>query len=86
VEMLAAESLKSIDLLDARRDALRQCLARLSEADRQLVMGRYQAAATTRSVAEMLGRSIQGTRKALHRIRAALMACVQRTLAVERLA
>lgn len=83
VEMLAAESLKPIDVLDARRDALRQCLGRLSPADRQLVLDRYQAAATTRSVAQALGRSLQGTRKALHRIRAALMACVQRTLLVE---
>ncbi len=38
--------------------------------------------ATTRTVAEALGRSVQGTRKSLHRIRMTLMACIERTLTV----
>lgn len=83
IEMLACESQKAMDLSEARREALQRCLAKLAQADRQLVMRRYQGGATTRTVAEALGRSVQGTRKALHRIRAALMACVQRALAVE---
>jgi RNA polymerase sigma-70 factor, ECF subfamily len=83
VEMLAAESLKSPDLLETRRQALAQCLAKLSESDRQLVLGRYEPGATTRTVAKTLGRSVQGTRKTLHRIRKALLACVRRTLARE---
>jgi DNA-directed RNA polymerase specialized sigma24 family protein len=58
---------------------LRPSLGKLSRADRDLVLGRYHPGATTRSVAEVLGRSVPGTRKALHRIRAALSAGVRRT-------
>jgi RNA polymerase sigma-70 factor (ECF subfamily) len=83
VESLAAEAERSIDLLDARRSALTRCLGKLSEKDRGLVMHRYQEHATTPSVAEALGRSVQGTRRALHRIRMALLACIERTLAAE---
>jgi len=83
IEALATESERSSDLLDARREALVRCLGKLSQNDRQLVTRRYQERATTRSVAEALGRSVQGTRKALHRIRMALLACIQRTLAAE---
>jgi RNA polymerase sigma-70 factor (ECF subfamily) len=83
LEMLAAESQASSDFLEARREALARCLTKLSEGDRQLVLSRYESGATTRTVAAALGRSVQGTRKALHRIRKALLACVRRTLAKE---
>jgi RNA polymerase sigma-70 factor (ECF subfamily) len=83
IETLATESEASMDPLDARRDALAQCLGKLRESERRLVLRRYQENATTRSVAEALGRSVQGTRKALHRIRMALLACIERTLAAE---
>jgi RNA polymerase sigma-70 factor (ECF subfamily) len=83
VETLAVESEAAMDQWGARRDALVQCLGKLSGKDRHLVLQRYQEDATTRSVAEALGRSIQGTRKSLHRIRMALLACIERTLAAE---
>ena len=82
IEVLAAESASSMDRTDARREALAACLKKLREKDRQLLMRRYQPSATTRSVAGALGRSVQGTRKSLHRIRMALLACIQRTLAM----
>jgi len=81
--MLATEAQTSLDLLEARRQALTCCLGKLSPTDRELVYRRYQPGASTRSVAEALGRSVQGARQALHRIRAALLACVGRTLARE---
>jgi RNA polymerase sigma-70 factor, ECF subfamily len=83
VELLADEADKSLETLDERHKALDRCLGKLCEKDRQLVLHRYQEKATTRSVAQSLGRSVQGTRKALHRIRMALLACVERTLAAE---
>jgi RNA polymerase sigma-70 factor (ECF subfamily) len=82
IETLAAESERTMDELDVRRDALNQCLGKLSQNDRDLVRRRYQAGATTRSVAKMLGRSVQGTRKSLHRIRTRLLGCIQKTLAL----
>jgi RNA polymerase sigma-70 factor (ECF subfamily) len=83
VEVLAKEAEQTFDLLQSRREALQGCLQKLSENDRRLVMHRYEENATTCSVAQALGRSVQGTRKALHRIRLALLACIERTLAAE---
>jgi RNA polymerase sigma-70 factor (ECF subfamily) len=83
IDMLATQPIPTSEMLEARREALARCLGKLSPQDRQLVASRYQAAATTRSAAETLGRSVQGTRKALHRIRLALMACIQRSIARE---
>jgi len=83
VETLAQQSEVSMDLLEARREALHGCLQKLSQKDRQLVTYRYEPDATTTRVAENLGRSVQGTRKSLHRIRTALLACIERTLAAE---
>lgn len=83
IEALAVEADTRIDHADARREALGRCMGKLSERDRRLVTRRYRPGATTRSVAEALGRSVQGTRKALHRIRAALLGCIERTLAME---
>lgn len=84
-DMLAARSLKPEELLEARQEALDQCLGKLSAADRSLIVRRYCSGAKTRSVAEALGRSVQGTRRSLQRIREALAACVKRTLAGRRL-
>jgi len=83
IEVLATEAETAMDLLELRHEALQGCLQKLSEQDRRLVMNRYQEDATTTTVAEALGRSVQGTRKALHRIRTALLACIERTLAAE---
>ena len=80
IEALAVASQPTINELDGRRDALESCLQKLGPSDSQLVALRYQPEATTRSVAEVLGRSFQGTRKALHRIRTRLLECIERTL------
>ena len=61
---LAAKSEPSVDVLDARRHALQSSLKKLAEGDRRLILSRYQPSASTATVAEALGRSMQGTRKA----------------------
>lgn len=83
VEAIAVEAEESTELLDDRRQALTQCLQKLPQADRKLVLARYQPKATTRAVAESLERSVQGTQKSLHRIRNTLLVCIQRTLTAE---
>jgi len=83
MKMLAKEGEGSCDHLETRRSALKRCLSKLSEKDRQLVLSRYREKATTQSVAEALGRSVQGTRQSLHRIRMALLTCAKRILAAE---
>ncbi len=83
VETLAAEAEEVADEFDDRRDALEGCLTKLRDVDRTLVLQRYQPGASTRGLAESMGRSVQGTRKSLHRIRTTLLECIQRTLAAE---
>ncbi len=83
IEALAIVAENGFDQLEPRRAALARCLGKLHDMDRRLIMERYQGQATTESVAHALGRSVQGTRKALHRIRMALLACIERTLAAE---
>ena len=83
VETLAAEAEEVADEFDDRRDALEGCLTRLRDVDRTLVLQRYQPGATTRGLAESRGRSVQGTRRSLHRIRMTLLECIQRQLAAE---
>ncbi len=70
--------------LDVRRDALRDCLKKLSTRDRELVHLRYEYDATTKSVAERVGRGIDAVYKALNRIHVQLLHCIRRTLAMER--
>lgn len=83
VELLAAESQRQADVADVRRSALEKCLQKLREEDRRLLVLRYQEAGTTGQAAKILGRSVQGVRKSLHRIRMALLGCVERTMAAE---
>jgi RNA polymerase sigma-70 factor, ECF subfamily len=83
VEMLAREADRSLDILEARRLALDECLSKLRPEDRDLVLRRYQPGATTQSVAEALRRSPQGTRRSVQRLREVLADCVRRSLGSE---
>ena len=83
VELLADEIASAADRTDARREALRECLAKLGEPHRRLVELRYEPGATTQSVADQVGRSIHAVYKALNRAHALLLECVRRSLAAE---
>jgi RNA polymerase sigma-70 factor (ECF subfamily) len=84
VEMLAEDAVQRADLLESRRDALRRCLEKLPDSDRQLVRHCYSDGRTTfKTVAQLLGRPVNTVYKALNRIRKSLYECIERTLAVE---
>lgn len=83
IELLAVEAVNSLEQADARRDAMVNCLGRMQPKHRELLVSRYQPGATTRSVAEALGRSVEGARQSLRKLRSKLLACIQRTLAAE---
>ena len=83
IEVVAAQWDRTFDQLDSRREALAECLGKLSRKDRQLVVCRYQHGATTRGVAEAFGRNVQATRRRLRHIRARLAGCIQRSLTAE---
>ncbi len=83
LETLAEESAARADGFETRRRALAQCLAKLSERDRDLLVRRYAAGSSAVTIAGQVGRTVQATYQALHRIRAALSQCMRRTLAAE---
>ena len=67
----------------ARSEALRGCLKRLPKPDRELVEVCYQGDARIKDIAEDEGRSPGAVYTALCRIRQALLACIERTIAAE---
>ncbi len=84
VDLLAQDAVERVDLLESRRDALRGCLDKLPESDRQLVRHCYgDCRASFKTAAEELGRPANTVYKALNRIRRALYNCIERALALE---
>jgi RNA polymerase sigma-70 factor (ECF subfamily) len=84
VELLASDAVERADLLESRRDALRTCMDKLPDTDRQIVRQCYgDSRRTVRVAAENLGRPANTIYKALNRIRRALYLCIERRLAVE---
>src|SRR5262245_23137186 len=70
--------------LDERREALADCIAKLSPSDRDLLTRRFAEGATVHSVAAGVGRSVDAVYKALAKIRQALFECVTRALELGR--
>jgi RNA polymerase sigma-70 factor (ECF subfamily) len=71
------------DLLDARMQALADCINKLSDSDRHLVALRYAADRRVTDLATELNRPVNTLYKALERIRYALIECVNRAVARE---
>ena len=67
--------------LELRREALRQCVAKLRDSDKQIIHHCYGPQATTaKEAAGRLGRPINTLYKALIRIRRVLFECIERTV------
>ena len=69
--------------LDARHEALEQCLKKLHPRDRAMVLTRYEPGASVEEAAHQSGRSLVAAYKALARIRKLLFDCVSNQLASE---
>jgi len=84
VDLLANDAVERASFLDARRDALRSCLEKLSASDRQLVRHCYSDSRVNfKGAAEVLGRPANTVYKALQRIRRLLYECIERAVTVE---
>jgi len=83
LEAIDGRVVSAAEEMDALRDALRICLKKLSERDRQLIRLRYEPDASTKSVAERVGRRIDAVYKALNRIHVQLLYCIRHRLAME---
>ena len=70
-------------LLDDRVEALRGCLRKLTDKDRDLIRRRYEFGASLDGVSEAVSRTRGAIKQALYRIRGALMQCIEQTLTPE---
>jgi RNA polymerase sigma-70 factor (ECF subfamily) len=64
----------------ARHEALDQCVAALPERSRRLLNLKYTDRAPLEAIATALGQSLAAVKKALFRLRGALLECVERKL------
>lgn len=80
LEQLAADRMQLFDEDQSRREALARCLAKLRTVDRQLIERCYGESRSFKQIAADLGRPANTVYKALNRIRAALLACVEGAL------
>ena len=81
LESVSDEFNRQGDLLDDRRDALRNCLARLSSKDRRLIEIRYGDGGSMDEMTSQFERSPKTIYKALARIREVLYRCIERSIA-----
>ena len=68
---------------DQRFDALRKCVAKLPDKDRQLLAMRYEIGATLRTVSQRAEQSINTLYNRLYRIRIVLLNCIEKTMSQE---
>jgi len=71
------------EMVAARTSALSHCLKRLPDLDRELIEQCYAGDYKIKDVARQEGRSTGAVYTALCRIRQALLACIERTIAAE---
>jgi RNA polymerase sigma-70 factor (ECF subfamily) len=80
---VAQVRLKSHDVLEARRQALRDCLDRLELGKRDLLERCYAGKDSIKTIAEDLGQRPNMLYMTLKRLRRILFDCINRTLAAE---
>jgi RNA polymerase sigma-70 factor, ECF subfamily len=68
---------------DARITALQQCVKRLSDRSRDLLLQRYDRCQGVAEIAESSSQSVAAVAQALYRIRQRLLSCVQKAIALE---
>jgi len=65
------------------KDALSQCLGKLSDSARRLVSLKYEQGSSIQEMARKLDRSTEGTKSMLYKIRRTLANCVRNSLHME---
>jgi len=82
-QTLAADLIERPDDTERRHEALRGCLEKLRPQDRELLLHRYTATAgTLDDFAQRMGRSVGGLKVTRHRLRNALLGCIEKQLAI----
>jgi RNA polymerase sigma-70 factor, ECF subfamily len=81
--IMAEKALNRANELGLRREALDECLERLSGPDRQLIDERYYDRLTPKEIAAAKSRSVYSVYRALCRIHTSLLECVENRLLKE---
>ena len=82
-DLLISETQKIQDEKGDRLGALRECLKKLSEKERQFLKMRYSEGVTAKIVAQRVGLSIDAVYRQGARLLNLLLACTRRTMALE---
>lgn len=82
-EAIGEETERQAEHIDSVRDALRQCMSKLTPGNRDLIERRYFHAHSIADTAEGLDRTVGSIKVALLRIRRQLADCVQNRLTTE---
>jgi RNA polymerase sigma-70 factor, ECF subfamily len=83
MEALDHDVAEMCESLEAEYRALADCVAKLNEPDRQMIVVRYHKGGNPQRLAEALGRPSRSVYKSLERIRRTLFQCITRTMALE---
>lgn len=83
LEQIAAEAAQATADADDRIAAMRRCVDALPQHSREMIDLRYEPGGSVKLVAERFGRSVDGVRVTLHRIRRILLECIERSLSLE---
>jgi len=80
LERIAGKMAEASDVFEQRTQAFYQCIEKLRQSDRDLILRRYAPGASVAAVAEELCRPVRSVSKSLVRIRRSLVNCIDRRL------
>jgi RNA polymerase sigma-70 factor (ECF subfamily) len=83
VEMMITVAEGRSQGLESRSEALRECIKKMSEKNREFLRIRYAQDQNIKQISEKTGRSIESVKSLYHRIRKAIERCVQRQMTQE---
>jgi RNA polymerase sigma-70 factor (ECF subfamily) len=76
-DLTVEEAAQESDMLERQRRALDRCLAKIGAPQRELLLLSYQPGAKLHEIAARAGRSVEGHYKAVQRLRARLLQCIE---------
>lgn len=81
IDLIAEESVSRSDNFEPHLGALAECLSRLPESRRRMILRRYQPGGSLEALSQECGRSVGALKQTMYRIRVALRQCVESRLA-----
>jgi RNA polymerase sigma-70 factor, ECF subfamily len=84
IDRLTAQAEARREALDDKRELLIDCLRKLGDPQRQLLADHYAEQLSGREIAEKTGRKVDAVFQALHRVRDALLQCIEQGLQEKR--